>query len=131
MFECTKQDVLPKETTILQHLQQISAEILLVCGCQCPLLRRGVLRGSISKKDTSRLDKLIKGASSVVSMKLKLPYCATFTCVTHAHTEMDNWCNIVDIYIYLLLIHSAITQPYVLCDALSALFYIELFACLF
>ncbi|KAI3373838.1 hypothetical protein L3Q82_022416, partial [Scortum barcoo] len=65
-----KQDVLPKEAAVLQHLQQTSADVLPVCGCQCPLLHCGMLGGSISKKDTSRLDKLIRRAGSVVGTKL-------------------------------------------------------------
>lgn len=39
----TKQDVLPEETVVLQHLQQTPADVIPVCGCQCPLLHCGVL----------------------------------------------------------------------------------------
>ncbi|KAI3356753.1 hypothetical protein L3Q82_003431 [Scortum barcoo] len=60
-----------RRTAVLQHLQQTSADVLPVCVVASVLFYTVVCwGGSISKKDTSRLDKLIRRAGSVVGTKL-------------------------------------------------------------
>ena len=55
---------------VFQHLQQLAVDVLSVCGASVLYYTGGCWRGSISKKDTSRLDKLIRRAGSVVGKKL-------------------------------------------------------------
>ncbi|TWW54832.1 hypothetical protein D4764_0289000, partial [Takifugu flavidus] len=89
--EDPEQDVLPEETQILQHLQETPLDVLPVCGRQRPVLRCGVLGGSATKADLSRLEKLIRWASSVVGMKLKpLATVAERRTIDKLRSIMDN-----------------------------------------
>ncbi|KAI3358884.1 hypothetical protein L3Q82_015272 [Scortum barcoo] len=66
-----RQDVLPKETAVLQHLQQTSCRCFTSLWLPVSSFTLWCAGGAAyPKKDTSRLDKLIRRAGSVVGMKL-------------------------------------------------------------
>lgn len=69
-WENMKQAVLPEETMVLQHLQQTAVGVLPVCGSQHPVLRCGVLGRPDVQEGHYRQDELMRGASSMVRMKL-------------------------------------------------------------